>query len=173
MPSASASFLQVQVSAEAMRTKALALIRKSSKGHGRLEFLALALAGKKMSANGFGKVIKMIDDMAVLLKEEQGADDKKKQYCLAEFDSSDDKKKALERKLSQVNSATDETKEGIATLTDDIAALKAAIKQLDADVADATAQRKEENKAFTEMIASDSAAKELLGIPKNRAKALV
>merc|ERR1712113_1086498 len=32
----------------------------------------------------------------------------------------------------------------------------------------ATAQRQAENKAFTEMMASDSAAKELLGIAKNR-----
>merc|ERR1711972_1150079 len=35
-------------------------------------------------------------------------------------------------------------------------------------VADATLQRQAENKAFTEMMASDSAAKELLGIAKNR-----
>merc|ERR1712151_311995 len=38
----------------------------------------------------------------------------------------------------------------------------------DKDVAEATAQRQAENKAFTEMIASDSAAKELLGLAKNR-----
>ena len=36
------------------------------------------------------------------------------------------------------------------------------------EVAEATAQRKEENAAFQEMMASDSAAKELLGIAKNR-----
>merc|ERR1712203_750927 len=38
----------------------------------------------------------------------------------------------------------------------------------DKAVAEATEQRKEENKAFQEMIASDSAAKELLGIARNR-----
>merc|ERR1712151_945096 len=38
----------------------------------------------------------------------------------------------------------------------------------DKDVAEATAQRQNENKAFTEMMASDSAAKELLGLAKNR-----
>merc|ERR1712151_506998 len=41
-------------------------------------------------------------------------------------------------------------------------------KALDKAVAEATEQRKEENKAFTEMMASDSAAKELLGIARNR-----
>merc|ERR1712151_703636 len=38
----------------------------------------------------------------------------------------------------------------------------------DKDVAEATAQRQAENKAFTDMIAADSAAKELLGLAKNR-----
>merc|ERR1712151_1417169 len=34
--------------------------------------------------------------------------------------------------------------------------------------ADATEQRKEENEAYSELIASDSAAKEILGFAKNR-----
>merc|ERR1719434_123049 len=110
--------MEVRVSAASMRSKALQLVReavgKQSKDRARLELIALALSGKKMAAGGFGKVIKMIDDMVALLKDEQAADDKKKQYCLTEFDTSDDKKKALERKLSQVNQATDDTKDGIA-----------------------------------------------------------
>merc|ERR1740121_1232940 len=68
LPSASSSFMQISVSAEAMRTKALALVRaaaqKPSRDHARLEFIALALTGKKMAAGGCEKVIKMIDDMA-------------------------------------------------------------------------------------------------------------
>jgi len=87
---------------------------------------------------------------------------------LTEFDNSDDKKKALERKLSLTQSAIEAAQEGIATLTDEIAALVAAIKTLDKDVAEATAQRQAENKAFTEMMASDSAAKELLGLAKKQ-----
>merc|ERR1711939_803558 len=41
-------------------------------------------------------------------------------------------------------------------------------KALDKSVAEATEQRKEENEDFTELMASDSAAKELLGFAKNR-----
>merc|ERR1712242_137687 len=59
-------------------------------------------------------------------------------------------------------------KEGIATLTEEIAALETGIKDLDKSVAEATAQRKEENTDFKELMASDSAAKELLGMAKNR-----
>merc|ERR1712217_936772 len=96
------------------------------------------------------------------------ADDNKKEYCLAQFDDTDDKKKALERKLGQVNTGISDTQDAITTTTDEIAQLTAAIKALDKEVAEATEQRQEENKAFTEMMASDSAAKELLGIAKNR-----
>merc|ERR1740120_379674 len=54
LPSASSSFVEVQVNAESMRSKALNIVRsaskKSSKDRARLELIALALAGKKMSA---------------------------------------------------------------------------------------------------------------------------
>merc|ERR1719162_1906348 len=106
--------------------------------------------------------------MVALLKEEQVADDNKKEYCSVQFDDTDDKKKALERKLGQVNTGLSDTQEGIATTTEEIAQLTAAIKALDKEVAVATQQRQDENKAFQEMIASDSAAKELLAIAKNR-----
>merc|ERR1712060_219334 len=51
---------------------------------------------------------------------------------------------------------------------EDIATLTATIKALDESVAEATAQRKSENEEFKALMASDSAAKELMGIAKNR-----
>merc|ERR1719498_1722029 len=47
-------------------------------------------------------------------------------------------------------------------------ALEAGIVELDKSVAEATEQRKEENADFTELMASDTAAKDLLGFAKNR-----
>merc|ERR1711933_165110 len=76
--------------------------------------------------------------------------------------------KSLERKISDEDSAIAAAKEGIATLTDEIAALEAGIKDLDTSVAEATAQRKEEHSGFKDLMASDSAAKELLGVAKNK-----
>merc|ERR1712146_609845 len=58
--------------------------------------------------------------------------------------------------------------ESVATLTSEIAALVEGIKASDKSVAEATDQRKEENAAFTELIAENSAAKDLLGFAKNR-----
>merc|ERR1719326_358379 len=164
LPGASASFVQLQVSSSAARARALAAIRSAPRSI-HLDFIALAIQGKKI---GFEKVIKMIDDMVVTLKTEQADDDHKKEYCAKQFDLSDDKKKGLERAVSDLETAIADAKDGIATLNDEIKALGASIKALDKAVAEATEQRKEENEEFTELMASDSTAKEVLGFAKNR-----
>merc|ERR1719432_340033 len=130
-----------------------------------LDFIALALHGKKI---GFDKVIKMIDDLMATLKEEQVADDDKKEYCRVQFDTTDDKKKSLERSISDTETAIADTEEAIATLTDEIKALEDAIKALDKAGAEATEQRKEEHAEFKELMANDSAAKEVILFAKNR-----
>jgi septal ring factor EnvC (AmiA/AmiB activator) len=159
-----ASFVQLKVSSASMRAGALAAIRRAPRST-HLDFIALAIQGKKI---GFETVIKMIDEMAVTLKTEQDDDDAKKEYCAKEFDQADDKKKGLERSISDLEKSIADGKEGIATAQDEIAALGKGIKALDKAVAQATEQRKEENEDFTELMASDSAAKEILGFAKNR-----
>merc|ERR1719230_1893754 len=112
-----------------MRSKAMVALRRaqaSSKlDRPRLDFIALALRGKKI---GFEKVIAMIDEMVQTLKDEQAADDTKITYCSTEFDTSDDKKKELERSIADLETAMANSEEGIATFTDEISALNAGIK---------------------------------------------
>merc|ERR1712151_559456 len=98
----------------------------------------------------------------------QDDDDHKKEYCATQFDTSDDKKKALERSISGEEAAMGEAKEAIATLSQEIAALEAGISALDKAVADATAQRKDENAEYKALMASDTAAREVLAFAKNR-----
>merc|ERR1719453_663960 len=131
----------------------------------RRNLSSVAIQGRKI---GFDKVIKMIDEMVVTLKTEQQDDDHKKEYCAAQFDQADDKKKSLERSVADLETAISDAKDGIAATEDDIAALQKGIKALDKAVAEATEQRKEENEDFTQLMASDSAAKEILGFAKNR-----
>merc|ERR1712174_71388 len=95
-------------------------------------------------------------------------DDHKKEYCAMQFDTSDDKKKALERSVVGEEAAIAEAKEAIATLSQEIAALVAGISALDKAVADATAQRKDENAEYKALMASDTAAREVLAFAKNR-----
>merc|ERR1719399_270592 len=110
----------------------------------------------------------MIDEMVATLKKEQQDDDSKKEYCMAELDASDDKKKSLEKTIADTEAAIQVAKETIATLTEEIAALVAGIKALDKSVAEATAQRQEENADFKQLMADDTAAKELLKMALNR-----
>merc|ERR1711957_324878 len=90
------------------------------------------------------------------------------QYCNEELDKSDDTKKELERTVSDLETAIEMGNEAISAVKDEIAALEAGIKALDKSVAEATEQRKEENAAFKELMANDSAAKEVLAFARNR-----
>jgi len=116
----------------------------------------------------FGKVLKMIDEMVKTLGAEQQSDDDKKEYCEISFDQADDKKKSLERSVANLEKAIEKGKEGIAALAAEIKALEEGVAALDKSVAQATEQRKEENSDYTELMASDAAAKEILGFAKNR-----
>jgi septal ring factor EnvC (AmiA/AmiB activator) len=62
----------------------------------------------------------------------------------------------------------EDAEERIATLKDELAALTKGIADLDKSVADATQTRQEENAAYTDNMANNNAAKELIGIAKNR-----
>jgi len=169
LPGASASFMQVEVSEDSMRTRALALLQEGKLGkkadRQRIDFIMLALRGKKV---GFDKVLKMIDDMVALMKEEQLDDEAKKEYCEKQFDHADDKKKGLERTEGKLEKAIANAKESIATLKEEIAALGEGIVALDKSVAEATDQRREENSDYKTLMVNNQAAKELLEFAKNR-----
>jgi len=169
LPGASASFLQIQVSASAMKANALSFIqeaqRSSMQRRPALDFISLALKGKKM---GFEKIIGMITDLVKELKIEQAEDEKKKEYCAEEFDKSEDKHKVLTKSISDLETAIAESEEGITTTKAEIEALSDGIRALDKSVAEATEQRKEENEDYTALMAGNSAAKELLAFAKNR-----
>ena len=87
LPAAGSSFMQVQVSSVAMRQSALHALKSGRKADPRLDLSEMAMHGGKI---GFGKIIKMIDNLVVDLKAEQGVDSDKKAYCEAEFDKAED-----------------------------------------------------------------------------------
>merc|ERR1719311_1846027 len=99
--------MQIEVTSNAVRHRALKLLMNAGRNPrlgkpSKLDFILLALDGKKV---GFEKVIKMIDEMVVVLKKEQDDDDHKKEFCTVELDLADDKKKELERGISDSEKA--------------------------------------------------------------------
>lgn len=174
LPSGSSSLVQVEQSRLLLRRKALSMVRNAwrvadGRHRPRLDFLVLALTGKKALSQGtFDKVIKLCDSMVAELKQEQQDDYNKKEYCDAQFDLADDKKKSLERKEKEAENAMAKAKEAIETLSDEISALEKGIKELDASVIEATEQRKEENQEYKDLMAADTKAKEVLKFAKKR-----
>jgi len=169
LPSAASSFLQIQAKASKSRRTALRVLQNvhvaGRKGDPRLDLLEVALRGGKM---GFGKIVKMIDDLVALLKKEQSDDDAKKEYCLAEMDTAEDTVKELNLDVSDVEKAIADGVESVATLASEIKALTAGIKALDKDVAEQTEQRKAEHEDFVESVAANTAALDVLEFAKNR-----
>merc|ERR1711962_765176 len=124
-----------------------------------------ALNGKKVD---FSKVLKMIDDMVGVLGQEQKDDDEHRDYCTKEFDLSDDKKKAIERRIEDLTHDIEEATSSSNTLAKEIKALQAGIKALDKSVAEATEQRKAEHAEYVETTANNQAAVDLIAFAKNR-----
>merc|ERR1719498_1213854 len=163
LPGGASSFLQIQVSAASQRQAALHLLRKSTDP--RVDLLAVALRGGKA---GFGKIIKLIDELTETLKKEQQDDDDKKEWCEAEIDKAEDNKKVLENEISDLETAIDSAKESIMTLKAEIEALDDGIRALDKEVADYTEQRKEDHDEFVATLSANTAAADLLKFAKNR-----
>jgi len=171
LPGASASLLQLQTTASSMRARAKQLLAharsriRPGQSAQRLDFISLALHGDKVSMK---QVIDLIDKLIATLKKEQRSDNNKKDYCAEQFDQSESKQVNLKRSLKDSSVAIEETKEGLATLGDEVVALKASIVELDKAVAEATEQRKEENAEYKELMTNNAAAKELLLMAQKR-----
>merc|ERR1719316_1707995 len=172
LPSPGDSLLQGSATTSS-RARASFLLRQAQEANFRLNtkknaglgLIELALKGKKV---GFEKIVKMMDDMTALLKKEQGDDEQQKEYCEAEFEESEDKNGALQRKIKGLETEISEGADAIAGLQDDIATLTQGIKDLDKSVQEATETRKEESTEYTATKAANNAAVQLLGVAKNQ-----
>jgi hypothetical protein len=163
----SVALLQEQSTMKSVALKAHNIISGVSKvvRNVGLDLITLALRGKKVD---FSKVLKMIDDMVVVLENEQKEDDEHREYCNKEFDSSDDKKKEIQRRIEDLTHEKEEAQNASAMLAKEIAALQAGIKALDKSVTQATEQRKNEHAEFVSTSANNQAALDLIAFAKNR-----
>merc|ERR1719217_993375 len=70
--------------------------------------------------------------------------------------------------VSDSEKAIAEAEDALTSVKDEITVLEDGIAALDKSVAEATEQRKKENAEYTELMASNTAAKELILFAKNR-----
>jgi len=163
----SSSLLQVSAANRQVRNRAVGALMQKSKNSKdpRMDYILLALKGKAVD---FGKVVKMIDEMVANLGTEQKDDDAKKAYCEQSLDRTEDESKALAQTISDLEKAIEEAESTIAQLTSEIDALAKGIKDLDKQVEEATENRKAEHEEYVTTMANNNAAKDLIGLAKNR-----
>lgn len=162
-------FLQKSNSVASTAKKAQAVLSAAAKkaNSAQLNLLLFTLNSKlqmtqKGKVQNLGTVIKMIDDMVVLLGKDQADDDKSKGFCEDELEKTADEDKAAKEKKAAVEAGIAEATDAVAALADEIAALEASIVELDKSVATATEQRKEEHAAFLESTQLNEAASQLV-----------
>merc|ERR1719460_2047728 len=131
----------------------------------QVQFLENALKSKSVD---FSKVIKMVEEMEVVLKEEQASDDAQKSFCDGDISSSEKEEKDTEEEIASAAALIEECKEASAATADEIAVLQKEIKELDLAVAEATEQRKEEHGEYIQFMEENNAAVQLLEKAKNK-----
>jgi hypothetical protein len=168
-------FLQQSTNAASKAKKAQAILAAAAKkaNNSQMNLLLYTLNSKlklasKHKTQGLDSVIKMIDDMVVLLGKDQADDDKSKTFCEDELEKTTDEQKAATDKKAQVEAQIAEATDAVSALADAIATLTQDIKDLDKTVAQATEQRKEEHEDYLEATQLNEAAMQLIEKAKNR-----
>merc|ERR1719487_221011 len=171
-----ASFAQAPVLLQSTRHKAskaktaqamlASIANKYSSVPMKLMLYTLNSKLKLKSKGGMDEVIKMIDDMVVLLGKQQTEDDNAVELCKEEFDKAEDEEKAAKTKLDQLSAALTEQTDAISSLMEEISVLTKSIQELDYAVAQATEQRKEEHAEYIEAVQMNEAAIGLVGKAK-------
>merc|ERR1719281_446252 len=131
----------------------------------QVQFLENALKTQKVD---FTKVIKMVEEMETVLKEEQASDDAQKGFCDKDIEKTTKEQKDTEEEIASSAALIEECKEASAATADEIALLQKEIKELDLAVAEATEQRKEEHGEYIQFMEENNAAVQLLTKAKNK-----
>jgi len=168
----SPSLLQLQRSASETRHQALEIVEKlAQKGsqavanRTNVDLVLMALSQKGVD---FTKVVKMIDDMIDLMREEGKDDTEKKEYCEKQFFENTRKTKALRHKIRNLQDSVESREEAVSTLAEEIKEIQKGIAELDKSVAESTETRQKEHEEYQKTIQEQAATKDVLQVAKDR-----
>jgi len=162
----------LQVSTRKNDPRKLAMDQLSQLGSSNKAVAMLAFAAKSAlkSRTGvdFSKIIKMIDDMVVLLKKEAEDDLAARDQCNADFNSSAAEKKETEHAIKGLTASIEEFGEVIEAQAAIIKKSTEDIANAKESMAEATKQRESDNAAFVEAVDLNKQAVELIQKAKNK-----
>merc|ERR1719409_370960 len=132
------AFLQKSSRHASRAVKAQAILASAAaKSHSpQLNLMLTSLKSKirlgiTSGAHKFEEIVKMIDDMVVLLGKQQDEDDKMKEWCRVEFDKAEDEESASKTEVGSLEASVAEVTDAIATLGDELKTLSKEIADLD------------------------------------------
>jgi predicted nucleic acid-binding Zn-ribbon protein len=163
------SFIQLGMTSAQMASTAAAWVASAAgMEQGRSTQLSLISYMLRTGKIDFSKVLKMIDEMVAHLGQEQKDDDDQLEYCNSNLNRAGDEKRTLERDIKDLTAEMGELEARMEQLKAQIASLTARIAENEKAMADATAQRKDENAAFQQSQTELTAATQLINKAKNR-----
>lgn len=165
-----AALLQMNAKRANPRMRVAAMLKSAKFQSKTVALLAQSAAFQLASKQGvdFSKILKMIDDMVVLLKDEQAEDNKAREFGEKTLRDSATEKKETETKIASLNDAIAEFESGIEAQKATIKDKKKEVKQLDKAAAEATETRKKEHAEYEELVGLNSSAIQLLEKAKNK-----
>jgi len=106
--------------------------------------------------------------MEKLMSEQQAGDDTKVSNCKKQIAVSQARIKVSGQKIKYIGAGVDEKEDVLSAVVSEMKTIASGIKELDASVQDATAQRKTEHAEFADLTSSNHGAIELLKKAKDR-----
>jgi len=150
-----ASFLQarteVRVAVRASDDRKVTALRMIQQLGKRLRSTALVALAYRAAGDPFGKVRGMIEDMLSKLQQEAAEAATQEAFCNEESGKSIKSKEAKEQDLAKTNSRMEKAESAVAALAEQISVLSKEIKDLDAEMTQATEIRISEKAAFTKI----------------------
>jgi len=156
------SFLQLSSTIskkDSRRTTAAKALRVAASKTGNPQLSVLA---SSVELDAFTKVKKMIDDMIATLKTQQAEEVKKKDWCDSEMQENEMQTMKTETLKSDQTTQIENLDVAIKTLTDEIAAAKSQIQEMQLNLQRASENRQKENLDFQKTIGDQVATQEIL-----------
>jgi len=143
----------------ARRARVVGALTALANKSGSYQVLALAAEAQ---LDAFEKVKKMIDEMVTVLKKDQEDEVKHRDFCVAEFDENEKQTLVKDNEIKDLNGLIAKSEATMKTLTEEMAALKDSIKEMQKQMAKASEDRELENKDYQTVVADQVATQDIL-----------
>merc|ERR1719311_269077 len=104
----------------------------------------------------------MIDEMVAVLKKDQADEVKHRDFCVEEFDENEKQTLVKSNEIKDLEGLIAKSESTMKTLTEEMAALKDSVKEMQKQMAKASEERELQNKDFQTVVADQRATQEIL-----------